>query len=128
MKLRYERDKLSKTYQILVQQVQFLGMRLRQTGGFDRELLGMRRYLSTESVPETRLWMRISVMLVGTPCVCSPLTPDPSPALGRGEPITVCSQSARPKVLIHLSAQTHDDFRKRFDVLERSAKIHDAEA
>ena len=39
-----------------------------------------------------------------------------------------CSESACPKLFIHLSAQANDDFWKRLDVLQASAKIHDAEA
>ena len=77
-------------------------------------------------------------MFVGTRCECSPLTTDPSLALERGDryPSSVsrnqdfghyCSQSARPKLLIDLPAQAHDNFWKRFDVLQRSAKVHNAE-
>ena len=39
-----------------------------------------------------------------------------------------CSKNACPKLLIYLSAQAHDDFWKCFDVLKRSAKVHDADA
>ena len=44
-----------------------------------------------------------------------------------GRRMSLGSQSARPKLLIHLPTQAYHNFRKRLDVLQRSAEIHDAE-
>ena len=57
----------------------------------------MRGCLSAKSILETRQWIRFPECLRNLQLCARPLTPDPSPALGRGEPKWTSRSPHRPE-------------------------------